>query len=216
MDEAAINVQLAGHEVLHICSGPDRPGSYRRWMQSLGGACHDYDILVDPSCNLLDSAAWSVLSTDVESQRYHGMQADPVCTTFSAIRGKAGGPPPVRGLGKDLYGYRDLAPALKLQVEQDTLLAERVAWMAVAFHTLGRPFVTCFFWRLFSAYVAFLVFFVAASCSVPLARCQRKGPRSSTFSFTFLHGAFVHDALTVTVGFVTWMTAPGAGRVTRF
>ena len=106
VDEAATNVQLAGHEVLHVCSGPDRPGSYRRWMQSLGGACHAYDILVDPTCNLLDTAAWSVLSTDVESQRYHGMQADPVRTTFSAIRGKANGSPPVRGMGGDIRFQR--------------------------------------------------------------------------------------------------------------
>ena len=90
--------------------------------------------------DLLSDAAWQKLASEVEREWYHGFQGGPVCTSFSGVRGNAGGPPPLRGLGAEIYGLKDLLPAQKLQVEQDTLIAERVVWIAQSMHTLKRPF----------------------------------------------------------------------------
>ena len=73
----------------------------------------DYDIGVDESRELLDAASWIKLAADLERGAYHGMQAGPVCTTFSTARGLMGGPPRVRGRGRALYGFRKLMGKLK-------------------------------------------------------------------------------------------------------
>ena len=130
-----------GMSVLHLCSGPDRDGSYSQWLHRAHGKCVNYDIVVDPSCDLLDAAAWIKLAGDIEGGAYHGLQAGPVCTTFSTARGLAGGPPLVRGRGRALYGFRKLTGKLKTQVDGDTLIADRVAHAARLMHGMGRPFL---------------------------------------------------------------------------
>ena len=129
-----------GYNLLHVCSGIDRPGSYSSWVEQLGGQCLNYDIKVDPARDLCDDVAWEQLSGAVDQHKFHGMQADPVCTTFSAVRGLGGGPKPLRGhQGRDLYGLPDLDQDQTLQVAKDTLIAIRVARLAAAFAEQGWP-----------------------------------------------------------------------------
>ena len=78
--------------ILHACSGPDRPHSLRRCCEEINVSCLDFDIIVDAALDLVDDHAWTLLHTDVKNGVYHGMVAGPVCTTFSNVRGLAGGP----------------------------------------------------------------------------------------------------------------------------
>ena len=105
-DEGNLNPAAPGTKVIHACSGPDRPGSFLEHLRSMQIECTNFDIVVDRSRDLLDSAAWASLSVQVESGIFHGMGSGPVCTTFSGVRGVSGGPPPVRGLGRDIFGFK--------------------------------------------------------------------------------------------------------------
>ena len=91
-DEGNLMPAAPGTKVLHACSGPDRPGSFLEHLRSMQIDCTNFDIVVDRSRDLLDSAAWAALSVQVETGVYHGMGSGPVCTTFSAVRGLADGP----------------------------------------------------------------------------------------------------------------------------
>ena len=90
----------------------------------------NYDIVVDERRDLTCQLAWMQLAAEVSSRAYNGMQGGPVCTTFAAVRGKAGGPPKLRGLGKYIYGLPDLTPQQREQVDGGTLIADRCAWIA--------------------------------------------------------------------------------------
>ena len=126
-DEDATNINFKPL-VLHACSGPDRPTSYSAYLRELGIRCVDYDILVDPMRDLVDDQAWSILKHRVDHDELAGMQAGPVCTTYSGIRGAAGGPPPLRGAdSKTIYGLPNITVEQKAQVARDTLIAVRIA-----------------------------------------------------------------------------------------
>ena len=97
-DDEVDDVQLSsedgrGMHILHACSGPDRPGAYSRYISARGASCRDFDIVRDPSDDLTCQVAWMKLADEVSKNTYHGMQAGPNCRTFSAVRGKQGGPP---------------------------------------------------------------------------------------------------------------------------
>ena len=102
--------------------------------------CVNYDILVCLSRDLLDSAAWVALASQVEREAFVGYQSGPVCTTFANVRGLAGGPPPLRGMGKFLYDLPELTTAQRQQVERDALIADRCAWIAMRMREQGKPF----------------------------------------------------------------------------
>ena len=52
------------------------------------------------------------------------------------------GPRPVRSAsGPGLYGLPDLLPSRAMKVKTDAILALRVAALAKAFHTAGKPFI---------------------------------------------------------------------------
>ena len=53
VDDAQLTAEDGkGVHILHACSGPDRPGSYSRYLSARGASCRDFDIVRDPSDDL--------------------------------------------------------------------------------------------------------------------------------------------------------------------
>ena len=123
-------------KTIHLCSGPERKDSYSAQAEVLGIDCTNIDFCLDASMDLTDDACWDPIISDVVKGVYEGAQMDPQCSTFSRVRGKHGGPRPLRAANDaEIRGRRDLSPEEKLKVDKDNILAKR---MAITAHELMR------------------------------------------------------------------------------
>ena len=128
--------------VLHLCSGPPRPDSYANQLMPFNVTCLDVDWCNDAAHDITDDAFWDPLIHQVVHGEVDGAQMGPQCSTFSRVRGRCGGPPPLRGAaGKDIHGFADLDEVSKKKVQKDNILAKRVAIVAHELYLQGKPFV---------------------------------------------------------------------------
>ena len=127
--------------ILHICSGPERQGSYAEHASTLGMKAFNVDTVIDKRLDITSDWCWNKVIADVDGGKYAGAQMDPVCATFSPVRGKMFGPGPLRGSnGKELYGLPDLSPDDRVRVKTDTLIAIRCVIVAMSLYKQGKPF----------------------------------------------------------------------------
>ena len=132
-DALAKIVKTAEPIILHVCSGPEREGSYAEHATALGLRTIDVDICLDARLNLTHDECWNKVIADVDGGMYAGGQLDPQCSTFSAARGLRGGPAPLRGAeGRALYGLPDLSPEDRIRIPCWPSVAPSFAWRCVA------------------------------------------------------------------------------------
>ena len=140
MGSASDGFLTAGGIVIHVCSGPWRPGAYSEYLKAMNIRCFDIDFIINKKFNLCLNSFWDGLLKDTIDGVYDGMQADPQCSTFSVLRSRAGGPAPLRDAqGPGRYGRKLLSDDQKKQVQLDNLLATRVAALAKIFYDMNRP-----------------------------------------------------------------------------
>ena len=121
--------------IIHVCSGPDRPGSYSRIASTMGSATVDIDTCLRPELNLCHDDCFGLVLRLCGHPLCCGMQGDPQCSTFSSLLSLPGGPRPVRGCeGRDLLGLPGLDAKTMEKVRRDTPLAVRVAKLAEKMH----------------------------------------------------------------------------------
>ena len=128
--------------IVHLCSGPPREGSYNELAQGRGWGTIYVDICIHPELNIVHDDSWSLLQPLPAHPDVLALQADPQCSSFSALLSRPGGPGPLRApTGPGRYGLPDLPPARAKKVMADTVLAIRVAALAKAFYLAGKPFI---------------------------------------------------------------------------
>ena len=121
---------------------PSRGGSYHQLAVDRGLDTIDVDICINAELNVVHDDWWNLLQQLPHHSGVIALQADPQCSTFSALLNRPGGPRPVRAAsGPGLYGLPDLLPSRAMKVKTDTILALRVATLAKAFHDAGKPFI---------------------------------------------------------------------------
>ena len=126
--------------IVHLCSGPPREGSHSELAQKRGVYTIDVDMCIHPELNIVHDDCWSLLQPLPARPDVLALQADPQCSSFSALLSRPGGPGPLRApTGPGRYGLPDLPPARAKKVKADTVLAIRVAALAKAFYMAVSP-----------------------------------------------------------------------------
>ena len=121
--------------VVHLYAGAPGPKPFAS-LESRNVALLEFDIIRSADQDVLKSPAWRVLFWGAVNGKVSHVMGGPSCKTFSVLRHREGGPPPVRG-PMDLYGLPELSASDRQVVDRDTALFVRQVWLhAVA--TEGR------------------------------------------------------------------------------
>ena len=108
-------LQRTQNIVVHLFAGESRDifsEMPQGWMQ----------LPVDVKEDLHDPSVFGFLLHLARQGRVRAVVGGPPCRTFSALRHKEGGPPPVRGQGVEQWGLKTLSPAQQAAVDRDSLL----------------------------------------------------------------------------------------------
>jgi hypothetical protein len=101
-----------------------------------------FDVENGPQFDLADDAAWDPLVVRVRASEFAAAFASPPCTTYSKLRSRPGGPPPVRGVaGACRYGLPGLSVANKELVRKHNIISIRVAELLHIFTELQCPWI---------------------------------------------------------------------------
>ncbi len=107
-----------------------------------GFGCVSFDVVIGPLFDLTDDATWYPLVVRVRSREFAAAFASPPCTTYSKLRNKPGGPPPVRGVeGASRYGIAGLSIPNQELVRQHKRMSIRVAELLKIMTELGCPWI---------------------------------------------------------------------------
>ena len=121
--------------VVHLYAGTPGPKPFAS-LESRNVALLEFGITRSADQDVLKSPAWRVLLWGAVNGKVSHVMGGPSCKTFSVLRHREGGPPPVRG-PMDLYGLPELPASDRQVVDRDTALFVRQVWLhAVA--TGGR------------------------------------------------------------------------------
>ena len=133
---SAVQPEVRRGKVLLLFSGPhQRPDSLRALLAQAGIEATEFDIVNEHmgDQNLLDDATWGRIRRDLLAGVYVALFAAPPCRTFSEVRTKRPGPPPLRDRDYP-YGYprtqakqRGLSDEHLAMLREDNLLADRTA-----------------------------------------------------------------------------------------
>jgi hypothetical protein len=122
--------------VLYLFSGPQsRPQSLAAYARSWGNRIgvktdvEEYDILNGAHQDLSDDHLFNSLCKRLRAGEFDSIFMSPPCSSFGCRR-HDGGPPPLRGLGFEIYGKAGLTPEQSDRVRFGTLLALRSAEVA--------------------------------------------------------------------------------------
>ena len=137
------NKSFSSHKILLLFSGPPRPAtSMQHYLLKLGVLSEAFDITLGQQYNLVDDSVWRPLVAKLHAGEYSALFASPPCGTFSRVRSRPGGPPPLRGLqGRDRYGLSKLTYKQSEEVRTHNLLAVRTAEAAHVCINIGIPFI---------------------------------------------------------------------------
>jgi hypothetical protein len=118
-----------GLKIAILCGGPNaREDSLFHLLQSAGICVEAWDTANGPNGDLTDDAIWDPLEARIRMREFVGIFASPPCSSFSRLRNKSGGPPPLRGVdGRSRYGLPHLDPKQKEAVRTSNIISVRVA-----------------------------------------------------------------------------------------
>ena len=108
-------LQRTRHIIVHLFAGESRDMFSevpKGWMP----------LSIDVKEDLHDPNVFGFLLHLARQGQVKAVVGGPPCRTFSALRHKEGGPPPVRGQGEEQWGLRSLSPAQQAAVDRDSIL----------------------------------------------------------------------------------------------
>ena len=106
--------------VVHLYAGAPGPKPFAS-LESRNVALLEFDITRSADQDVLKSPAWRVLLWGAVNGKVSHVMGGPSCKTFSVLRHREGGPPPVRG-PMDLYGLPEVSASDCQVVDRDTAL----------------------------------------------------------------------------------------------
>ena len=131
----------APRRLLHVFSGPDRPGGLCDATRALGCIARAVDIVIDPTTGdiLRDDVYYSLLRA-LTRRQYDVVWLGPVCSSFSRLRGRGEGPPRVRSRAEPM-GMSTVGPEWRAYLRKHNEFVCRTVALASAAFNAGATFV---------------------------------------------------------------------------
>ena len=134
------------HSLLHLFSGPERPGSLQEHIGALGWRSYPVDTALDWSLqagnDLCSDAVWEAVEYMVETGQVHGVAMDPPCSTCSRARKHPPSiPRRIRSKSHPLgLPKKDLWPSEVKELHKANYMYQKTISLARKCHSLNIPF----------------------------------------------------------------------------
>ena len=146
---SAVQVELGGpprqspapRRLLHVFSGPDRPGGLCDAARALGCTTHAVDIAIDPvRGDILNDNVYHNLLHALMQKQYDVVWLGPVCSSVSRLRGRGDGPPRVRSRAEPM-GMSTVGPEWRAYLRKHNEFVFRTVALATTAFQCGATFV---------------------------------------------------------------------------